>query len=47
MAVPALPVSLPPSSPPTTNLLTTNVMIQRHAQITNTATLNPSDPAGT
>jgi len=47
MADPALPVSLPPSSPPTTCLLIRRVMIHITAQITKTATLNPSDPAGT
>jgi hypothetical protein len=43
----ALPYSLPPSSPPNLCLLNKSVIMQITAQIQNTATLNPREPAGT
>ncbi len=47
MADPALPVSDPPSSPPTLCLLIKSVITQITAQIQKTATLKPREPAGT
>ncbi len=43
----ALPAVEPPSSPPTTNLLTTKSKMQRKAQKMKTTTLKPNDSDGT
>ena len=42
-----LPFVLPPSSPPTMNLLSKRNIIQTSAEATKTMTENPREPAGT
>lgn len=42
-----LPFYVPPSSPPTVNLLPNKTTTQTKATDTKTTTLNPKEPAGT